>query len=52
MRTTLISATLCATLLAGFWCALSSTLTNLTIRDCKAGVERACVQLRQDGVQP
>jgi hypothetical protein len=51
MRTTLISATLCATLLAGFWYTLTSTLTDLTIRDCKAGVLNACAQLKRDGVK-
>ena len=51
MRTTLISATLCAALLAGFWYALTSTLTDLTIRDCKAGALSACAQLQKDGVQ-
>ena len=51
MRTTLISATLCATLLAGFWYALTSTLTDLTIRDCKAGALSACAQLKKDGVK-
>jgi hypothetical protein len=51
MRTTLISATLCATLAAGFWYALTSTLTDLTIRDCKAGALSACAQLQKYGVQ-
>lgn len=51
MRTTLISATLCATLVAGFWYALTSGLTDMTRRDCSAGVERACLQLKKDGVR-
>ena len=51
MQTTLISATLCAALAAGFWFALTSTLTDLTIRDCKAGVLSACAQLKKDGVK-
>lgn len=52
MRTFLASSTLCLALGVGFWYALSTSLANLTIRDCRAGVERACEQLRQSGVQP
>jgi hypothetical protein len=51
MRTTLISATLCATLAAGFWYALTSTLTDLTITDCRAGAISACAQLKKDEVK-
>lgn len=49
MRTKLLSAALCATLAAGFWYALTSTLTDLTISDCKAGKTQACAQLQKDG---
>jgi hypothetical protein len=52
MRTFLASTGLCLALSAGFWFALTSTLTDLTIRDCRAGVTEACEQLRRDGVQP
>jgi hypothetical protein len=52
MRTLLTSAGLCLALSAGFWFAATSTLTDMTIRDCQAGVSRACDQLRRDGVQP
>jgi hypothetical protein len=52
MRTFLASTGLCLALSAGFWFALTSTLTDLTIRDCRAGVSQACEQLRRDGVQP
>ena len=51
MRTTFIGATLCATLTAAFWYALTSTLTDMTRRDCQAGVEQACLQLQKDGVR-
>jgi hypothetical protein len=52
MRTFLASTGLCLALSAGFWFALTSTLTDLTTRDCRAGVSQACEQLRRDGVQP
>jgi hypothetical protein len=52
MRTFLASTTLCLALGVGFWYSLTSSLTNLTIRDCQAGVDRACQQLKADGVQP
>lgn len=52
MQTFLASSTLCLALGFGFWYALTTSLTDLTIRDCRAGIERACDQLRQDGVQP
>lgn len=51
MRTILISGTLCATLTAAFWYALTSSLTDMTRSDCRAGVERACLQLKKDGVR-
>jgi hypothetical protein len=37
---------------AGFFHALSSTLTDMTRRDCRLGVSAACLQLQRDGVQP
>ncbi len=52
MRTFLASTTLCLGLSAGFWFALTSSLTDMTKADCQAGVHRACDQLRKDGVQP
>lgn len=51
MRTFLASTLLCLGLGVGFWFALTSTLTDMTIRDCKAGVTSACDQLHRDGVQ-
>lgn len=51
MQTFLASSTLCLALGLGFFYALTTSLTDLTTRDCQAGVERACYQLRQDGVQ-
>lgn len=51
MRTFLASTLLCFGLGAGFWFALTSTLTDLTIRDCQAGMTQACEQLRRDGVE-
>lgn len=51
MRTFLASSLLCLGLGAGFWYALTSSLTDLTIRDCRAGVTRACGQLQTDGHQ-
>lgn len=52
MPTFLASFTLCLALCFGFWYALSTSLTDLTIRDCQAGVQSSCNQLRQDGVRP
>jgi hypothetical protein len=51
MRTTILSSALCATLVSAFWFALTSSLTDMTRRDCQQGVERACLQLKKDGVQ-
>jgi hypothetical protein len=45
MRTFLASTALCLSLGAGFWFALTSTLTDMTEADCLAGVQRACEQL-------
>lgn len=50
MRTTITSLALCAGLTAGFWYALTTSLTDMTMRDCRAGVERACAELKRDGV--
>lgn len=47
MRPFLASFTLCLALGLGFWYALTSTLTDMTQRDCKAGVQRACDQLQR-----
>jgi hypothetical protein len=49
MRTILASTTLCLGLSAGFWFALTSSLTDMTKADCQAGVQRACDQLKKDG---
>jgi len=50
MRTFLLTSALCATLAAGFWYALTSTLTDMTRRDCQLGHTAACLQLTKDGV--
>ena len=50
MRTFLASTALCLSLGAGFWYALTSSLTDMTKTDCLAGVQRACDQLNRDGV--
>lgn len=49
MRPIIASTGLCCALAAGFWYALTTTLTDMTMRDCRAGVSRACQQLQQDG---
>ncbi len=50
MRTIIFGTLLCATLGAGFWYALTSTLTDMTRRDCQLGHTAACLQLTKDGV--
>lgn len=52
MRTFFAFTTLCLSLGAGFWFALTSSLTDMTRADCLAGVQRACDQLNRDGVKP
>jgi hypothetical protein len=52
MRTFIASTALWLSLGAGFWFALTSTLTDMTRADCEAGVQNACVQLVRDGVKP
>lgn len=52
MRTFLTSSALCLSLGAGFWFALTSSLTDMTRADCQAGVQAACAQLNRDGVKP
>ena len=49
MRPIIASTGLCCALAAGFWYALTTTLTDMTINDCQAGVVRACQQLQADG---
>lgn len=51
MRTTFVSAVLCVTFAAAFWYGLTSSLTDMTRIDCRAGVQRACDQLHQAGEQ-
>ena len=48
----LLTFTLCLSIGAGFWYALTSTLTDMTKADCRAGVKRACDQLNRDEVKP
>ena len=51
MRTFFVSSLLWIGLGAGFWYALTSTLTDMTKADCLYGVQRACDQLNRDGVK-
>lgn len=48
----LLAFSLCLSIGAGFWYALTSTLTDMTKADCLYGVQSACDQLKRDGVQP
>jgi hypothetical protein len=49
MRTLFAYAGLWLTIGAGFWFALSSTMNDMTRRDCQLGSQRACIQLAKDG---
>lgn len=51
MRSTIAAAALWAAIITGFWFALTSSLTDMTRRDCRAGAELACKQLQRDGVK-
>lgn len=51
MRSTFASAALWAAITCGFWFALTSSLTDMTRRDCQAGLTQACQQLKADGVK-
>ena len=44
MRTT-YSIGLCLALAAGFWYCLTTTLDDMTRRDCELGVQAACAAL-------
>tara|TARA_E500000331_G_scaffold315092_1_gene324869 strand:- start:3403 stop:3585 length:183 start_codon:yes stop_codon:yes gene_type:complete len=46
-----ISTLLCTALAAGFFYCLTSTLTDMTKRDCHYGVLKACQQLEADGIK-
>lgn len=48
MRSFLTSTALCLGLTAAFWFSLTSTLDNMTRRDCQAGVRAACAALQQE----
>lgn len=52
MRSFIALPLLWALLAVGFWYATTTTLTDMTRRDCRAGVELACQQLQADGVTP
>lgn len=45
------ASVLCLGLAVGFWYCLTSSLTDMTKADCRAGVQRACEQLNRDGVK-
>lgn len=49
MRTTL-GITLWLGIFAGFWYATTTTLDDMTRKDCRAGIERACDELKQAGL--
>ena len=42
----IIVAIFCVLLGGAFWYSLNSTLTDMTQRDCNAGVQRACDSLK------
>jgi len=42
----IVVAIFCVLLGGAFWYSLNSTLTDMTQRDCKAGVQRACDSLK------
>lgn len=48
MRTTFTTA-LCLALVAGFWYSLTTTLDDMTRRDCQQGIQRACAALAAEG---
>ena len=50
MKAAFATTFLCATLAAASWWCLTTTLTDMTIRDCEMGQLRACQQLDRDGV--
>jgi hypothetical protein len=45
-------STLCLLLGAAAFYSLTTSLTDMTRADCRAGIERACQQLKADGVEP
>lgn len=52
MRSFIALPLLWALLAVGFWYSLTSSLTDMTRRDCRAGGKLACQQLQNDGVRP
>jgi len=42
----IVVAIFCVLLGSAFWYSLNSTLTDMTQRDCNAGVQRACDSLK------
>jgi hypothetical protein len=51
MRATATATTLCLALAAGFFYCLTTTLDDMTRRDCQAGVQAACAQLQAAGLE-
>jgi len=45
-RNAIIWFVFCVLLGGGFWYSLTTTLDDMTKRDCKAGVQRACDSLQ------
>jgi hypothetical protein len=52
MKEAIATTVLCATLAAASWWCLTTTLTDMTIRDCEMGQLRACEQLAKDAGTP
>lgn len=50
MRAT-FTTTLCLALAAGFWFCLTTTLDDMTRRDCLQGRQAACAQLQTAGLE-
>jgi hypothetical protein len=44
-------STLCLLLSVAAFYSLTTTLTDMTKADCRAGIEKACQQLERDGVK-
>jgi len=47
-KTFALSLTVGAALAGGFWWTLTSTLDQMTLTDCEAGILKACESLKQN----
>lgn len=50
MRSTAAAIALCLGICAGFFYATTTTLDDMTRRDCRAGIEKACAALDKAGL--